>query len=69
MVLRQIDSLKLESKIELKNTLEVPENRELHQSKTGRTTVPCLYIDEEPMFESRDICEWLEKNQQLILES
>lgn len=30
---------------------------------TGRRTVPCLYIDDKPMHESRDIANWLEKNQ------
>ena len=30
---------------------------------TGRRTVPCLYIDDEPMFESRDIIQWLKQNQ------
>jgi len=29
---------------------------------TGRTTVPCLYIDNNPMFESYDIMEWLKTN-------
>jgi glutaredoxin len=29
---------------------------------TGRRTVPCLYIDNKPMHESRDIIAWLEKN-------
>lgn len=28
---------------------------------TGRSTVPCMYIDGKPMFESRDIAEWLHK--------
>lgn len=32
------------------------------QSDTGRTTVPCLYIDGKPMFESLDIIKWLEGN-------
>lgn len=32
-------------------------------SDTGRRTVPCLYINEKPMFESRDISEWLKKNE------
>lgn len=62
-VLRKIDSLNLNSKVIYKNTLESPENREFHINKTGRTTVPCLYIDDKPMFESSDICNWLEKNQ------
>ncbi len=29
---------------------------------TGRRTVPCLYIDGKPMFESRDIMAWLDQN-------
>jgi len=30
---------------------------------TGRTTVPCLYINGKPMFESYDIMEWLKTNE------
>ena len=33
------------------------------QRDTGRRTVPCLYIDNVPMFESQDIVNWLEANQ------
>lgn len=29
---------------------------------TGKKTVPCLFIDGDPMFESLDIMSWLEKN-------
>ena len=29
---------------------------------TGRSTVPCLYINGEPMFESQDIIRWLKDN-------
>jgi glutaredoxin len=29
---------------------------------TGRTTVPCLFIDGKPMFESLDIMQWMESN-------
>jgi glutaredoxin 2 len=29
---------------------------------TGKKTTPCLFIDGNPMFESLDIVEWLEKN-------
>ncbi len=65
-VLRKIDELGLEEKISFKNTLEVPANREFHIQKTGRTTVPCLYIEGEPLFESSDICQWLEENQSKI---
>jgi len=34
-----------------------------HQSlieRTGRTQVPCLFIDDVPLFESNEICDWLE---------
>ena len=31
---------------------------------TGRTTVPCLYIDDNPMHESSDIINWLKENGQ-----
>ena len=29
---------------------------------TGKRTVPCMFIDGDPMFESLDIMNWLEKN-------
>ena len=29
---------------------------------TGRRTVPCLYINNKPMFESADIANWLKDN-------
>lgn len=29
---------------------------------TGKKTVPCLFIDGDPMHESLDIMAWLEKN-------
>lgn len=61
-VLRKIKELSLEDKITFKNTLQTPENQEYHLKTTGRTTVPCLYVDGSPLFESSDICIWLEKN-------
>jgi len=30
-----------------------------HVKRTGRQTVPCLYVNDEPMFESGDIIAWL----------
>jgi hypothetical protein len=69
MVLQKINQLGLTDKIELKNTLEVPEHKNFHQTTTGRTTVPCLYIDGKPMFESGDICDWLVANQSSITKS
>lgn len=61
-VLNKIHELGLQEKIELKNTLEVPENHKFHIEKTGRSTVPCLYINDSPLFESQDINKWLEDN-------
>jgi glutaredoxin 2 len=29
---------------------------------TGKKTVPCLFIDGDPMFESLDIMSWIDKN-------
>ncbi len=50
--------------------LDIYENTQ-HMQKlmqiTGRKTVPCLFIDGEPMFESLDIIEWLRKNESTLL--
>ncbi|MBT3983410.1 MAG: glutaredoxin [Bacteriovoracaceae bacterium] len=53
---------KLGIKIDYKNTRQDPANGQYHQEQTGRSTVPCLYIDGKPLFESRDIIEWLKSN-------
>ncbi len=45
-----------------KDTRQDPEAREELQARTGRTQVPCLFIDGEPLFESGDILEWLEEH-------
>ncbi len=66
MVVSHIKKLDLTEKIIFKNTLEDPANRDFHMKTTGRTTVPCLYIDGKPMFESRDIMEWLTQNKDKI---
>jgi len=63
----KIKELGLKEKINFKNTLESAEDREFHIKETGRTTVPCLYIDGKPMFESNDISNWLEQNINNIL--
>jgi glutaredoxin len=63
----KIKELGLEEKINFKNTLESTEHRDFHLKQTGRTTVPCMYIDGKPMFESNDISNWLEKNIKNIL--
>lgn len=33
---------------------------------TGKKTVPCLFIDGDPMFESSDIIDWLLKNDEIL---
>lgn len=62
-VLRKIEELGLEKKIELKNIRTDVQNLHTHLRKTNRSMVPCLYIGGEPLFESDDINEWLEANQ------
>ncbi len=57
-VLRALDRLGLE--VELRDTLADPTVRKELLDATGRTTVPCLFIDGEPLFESLDIIAWLE---------
>lgn len=37
-----------------------PAARLFLQQATGRTMVPCLFVDGEPLFESLDIVAWLE---------
>jgi glutaredoxin len=44
----------------MRDTRLQPEHRQALIARTGRTQVPCLFIDGEPMFESEDIVEWLE---------
>ncbi len=60
-VMDVISDLRL--KVEYCNTRQSPEFRQKLIEDTGRSTVPCLYIDGRPMHESRDIMEWLQLNQ------
>ncbi len=66
MVLRKIESLGLKDHIDFKNIHEDSDALKFHQKTTGRSTTPCLYIDDKPMFESSDIVAWLEQNAQKI---
>ncbi len=66
MVLGKVHSLGLQEYIDLKNTLQNPKFRQDHMDVTGRSTVPCLYIDNKPLFESSDIIDWLDNNQNKI---
>lgn len=68
LVLDAIDDLSLNSKIKLCHVRKDSKHREYHLKTTNRTTVPCLYVDDKPMFESRDIAHWLKANQKKISE-
>ena len=51
---------RLDVELEMADTRSDPEAKRRHMERTGRRTVPCLYIDDIPLFESVDIIEWLE---------
>ena len=59
-VFRTIDQLDVN--IEYRDTRSGPDWRKDLRDKTGRTQVPCLFIDGEPLFESSDISAYLSKN-------
>lgn len=59
---RVIKELELEDKFTRRNTGHGTEWRADLRARTGRTQVPCLFIDGEPMFESLDIIEWIQNN-------
>ena len=56
-VYRAVDSLGME--LPMKDTQFDGQARAELQQATGRTQVPCLFIDGEPLFESADIIAWL----------
>ena len=59
-VVSAIDELGV--KVEYKDLDADEENRDKLLADTGRQTVPCLYIDGDPMFESDEIIDWLHQN-------
>lgn len=61
IVLEALRQTGLENDVEYLDTSENPHYRERLLRDTGRATVPCLYIDGKPMFESRDIAAWIHK--------
>lgn len=64
VVLKVIEHLDLD--VEFKNIQENPEDFDRLVRETGRKTVPCLYVDNRPMFESADIIDWLQKNSEQL---
>ena len=59
-VLAIIDQLNL--KVNYSDIMNSMDKRSQLINDTGRSTVPCLYINGEPMFESQDIIRWLKDN-------
>jgi len=59
-VARVIDELQLD--IPARDTTLERGARAHLRDQTGRTQVPCLFIDGEPLFESADIIAWLRNN-------
>lgn len=59
-VMMKLDQLNI--KVEMRDILSDPESYQRLVNDTGRRTVPCLYIDGKPMFESADINAWLVEN-------
>ena len=59
LVLRAIRKLDLDSKVELADIRESPAHRTRLLQETGKTQVPCLFINGSPYHESRDIVAWL----------
>ncbi|MEM6928818.1 MAG: glutaredoxin [Myxococcota bacterium] len=57
-VTQMLDELGDAASVEVRDTM-VPEHRHALWTLTGRTQIPCLLIDGEPLFESLDINAWL----------
>lgn len=60
LVLRAVKQYNVQ--VEYKNILDDEQSLNRLVQDTGRRTVPCLYIDNKPMFESSDIVNWLAEN-------
>jgi glutaredoxin len=63
-VLNVINKLKI--KVNYKDIHEGTTNLQKLVQITGRRTVPCMFIDGDPMHESMDIMNWLEKNKETL---
>lgn len=53
---------RLDAKLDTKNIQEDPQALKELMTLTGKTQVPCLVVDGNPMLESEDIIKWLERN-------
>lgn len=61
LVLSTLRMTGLEEFVTYYDTVDDSHAKERLIKATGRSTVPCLFIDGKPMHESRDISEWLHK--------
>lgn len=61
-VLRVVDAIGIP--LTMKDTRVSSDYRRELLSATGRTQVPCLFIDGQPLFESEDIVAWLRAYQE-----
>lgn len=61
IVLDAIDELGIADAIALKNIRKDEQARQTLIEVGGKQQVPCLFIDGSPLYESRDIVEWLRR--------
>jgi glutaredoxin 2 len=61
-VLKVIDELKIH--VNYKDIYDNTENMQKLIYITGKKTVPCLFIDGDPMHESLEIIDWLKRNRE-----
>ncbi|GAB4184945.1 MAG: hypothetical protein Tsb0015_01500 [Simkaniaceae bacterium] len=57
---------KMGKDIPKKNISEDPSAKEELKEKGGKVQVPCLFINDSPLYESDDIIHWLEENKSLL---
>jgi glutaredoxin len=57
-----IDEHQLSDQVEYTEITEVEGARDILARMTGRSQVPCLVIDGQPMLESADIVQWMRQN-------
>lgn len=57
-----IDERGLQHQIAFTEITETEDAKDRLAQLTGKTQVPCLIADGEPILESRDIIQWLDRN-------
>ena len=59
LVMQALRVTGMEEKVQYFDIHEDHKFKEQLMRDTGKSTVPCLYIDGKPMHESRDIANWI----------